>query len=170
MFKYCAAFLPSVLLGLLLLPITAGAATDEKNLRGRMGIGFTNQVAVNAAGSTLPALSAKYYLSRSFAFALSTGFDTKSGDSTAVVGLKLFRNLFVESNLIFYGGAGVAYINHAGSKAQGSLFFGSEFFLNQLPSLGLSFEAGIRGDSASGSFAIRTSGDSFLTAGMHFYF
>lgn len=171
MFKYRAAFVPTFFLGLLLLPALANAAVgEEKNLRGRMGIGFTNQVAVNATGSTIPALSAKYYLSRAFAFALSTGFDTKTGDSTAVLGLKMFRNLFVESNLIFYGGGGVAYINHAGSKVQGSLFFGSEFFLSQLPSLGLSFEAGIRGDSTTGSFAIRTSGDSFLTAGMHFYF
>jgi len=78
--------------------------------------------------------------------------------------------VFRESNLLFYFGGGAAYVNRSGSKLQGSLFLGAEFFLSQLPSLGLSFEAGIRGDSTTGSFAIRTTGDSFLTAGMHFYF
>lgn len=143
---------------------------EEKNLRGRLGLGFTNQIATTATGSTLPALSAKYYMSRGFAASLATGFDTKSGGSTVVVGSKVFRNLFTESNLIFYVGGGLAFINRVGAKIQGSLFFGSEFFFDKIPSLGLSFEAGVRGDSTSGSFAIRTSGDSFLTAGMHFYF
>ena len=167
MLKFRAAFVLSLAL---LAPLAARAAGDEKNLRGRLGLGFTNQIAVNAAGSTIPALSAKYYMSRGMAFGLATGFDTRTGGSTAVVGLKAFKNLFVESNLIFYAGAGLAYISRSGSKLQGSLFFGSEFFIPQVPSLGLSFEAGIRGDSTSGSFAVRTIGDSFLTAGMHFYF
>jgi hypothetical protein len=86
------------------------------------------------------------------------------------LGGKLYRTLFLESNLIFYGGGGIAYVSRSGSHAQGSLFLGSEFFFSQLPSLGFSFEAGVRGDNLSGSFAIRTTGDSFLTAGMHFYF
>ena len=86
------------------------------------------------------------------------------------MGLKYYKNVFLESNLIFYGGLGVAFVSRSGSKLQFSAFFGSEFFLSQLPSLGLSFEAGIRGDNTTGSFALRTIGDSFLSAGMHFYF
>lgn len=169
MLNYRAAFLV-VALALVAQTASAAAPGDEKNLRGRMGVGFTNQIATNASGSTIPALSAKYYLSRSFATSIETGFDTRSGASTVVLGGKLYKNVFFESNLIFYVGAGLAYLNRAGSKFQGSVFFGSEFFLAQLPSLGFSFEAGLRGDSTSGSFAVRTTGDSFLTAGMHFYF
>jgi hypothetical protein len=148
-----------------------GAAGDEKwnSLRGRLGVGFTNQVATTSDG-TIPALSAKYYVSRTFAASLETGFDTRSPNSTLALGLKLFKNVFAEPNLIFYLGGGAAYVNRVGSKFQASLFLGSEFFLAQLPSLGLSFEAGIRGDNTTGSFAIRTTGDSFLSAGMHFYF
>lgn len=141
---------------------------DEKNLRGRLGLGFTNQIAV-AADRTVPALSAKFYPNRGTAFALGVGFDTRNNDNALAVGLKAFKNVFLESNLVFYLGLGVAYVNHIGSKYQGSAFLGSEFFFERLPSLGLSFEAGVRGDNTTGSFAIRTIGDTFLTAGMHFY-
>jgi hypothetical protein len=173
--KYRSAFgffVVSVTLFLMLLAITEPAQAfrgEQKSLRGRLGVGFTNQVAVTS-DRTIPALSAKYYLHRGMAMSLATGFDTRSDGSTLGLGLKLFKNVFHESNLIFYFGGGLAYVNHAGSKMQGSLFLGSEFFLAQLPSLGLSFEAGLRGDSTTGSFAIRTTGDSFITAGMHFYF
>jgi hypothetical protein len=141
---------------------------DEKNLRGRLGLGFTNQIAVSA-DRTIPALSAKFYPNRGTAFSMGIGFDTKSSDNTLALGLKGYKNVFFESNLVFYLGLGFAYVNHSGSKAQGSAFLGTEFFFERLPSLGLSFEAGVRGDNTSGSFAIRTTGDSFLTAGMHFY-
>ena len=166
--RYRTAFFT---LALMLVAITGAKAApgEEKSLRGRLGIGFTNQVASTADG-TIPALSAKYYLNKSFATALATGFDTRSSGSTLALGLKIFKNVFYESNLIFYIGAGLAYINRAGNHLQGNVFLGSEFFFNQLPSLGFSFEAGVRGDNTTGSFAIRTTGDSFLTAGMHFYF
>jgi hypothetical protein len=149
-------------------PASAALPGDEKNLRGRLGLGFTNQIAVSA-DRTIPALSTKYYMDRGTAVGLGVGFDTRSSDSQMAVGLKGYKNIFTESNLIFYMGLGFAYVNHKGSKVQGSGFLGSEFFFDKIPSLGLSFEAGVRGDSTSGSFALRTIGDSFLTAGMHFY-
>lgn len=174
--KYRTAF--ATLLAVTLFAISSAAmaapgvaAGEEKwsSLRGRLGVGFTNQVATTADG-TIPALSAKYYISRTFAAALATGFDTRDNNSTLALGLKLFQNVFAEPNLLFYLGGGLAYVNRNGSKLQGSAFLGTEFFFAQLPSLGLSFEAGLRGDSTTGSFSIRTTGDSFLTAGMHFYF
>jgi hypothetical protein len=162
---YCTAFF----LFFVFLQPSFAAPGDVKTLKGRLGLGFTNQVASTADG-TIPALSAKYYLSHSFATAIATGFDTRNNASTLALGLKLFKNVFYEPNLIFYLGGGIAYVNRTGSNLQGSMFLGSEFFFSQLPSLGFSFEAGIRGDNTTGSFAIRTTGDSFLTAGMHFYF
>lgn len=167
--KYRAAF---ALLSLMLVANCAPALAapgEPKLIRSRLGLGFTNQIATTTDG-TIPAISAKYYLNPGFAVALGTGFDTRSPNSTLALGLKLFKNVFFEPNLIFYVGGGAAYVNRAGSKLQASMFLGSEFFLDQLPSLGLSFEAGVRGDSTSGSFAIRTTGDSFLSGGMHFYF
>lgn len=167
---YRAAFLALWLVLLCSYSVEAVATIpgDEKNLRGRLGMGFTNQIAI-AADRTIPALSAKYYLSRSTAFSLGVGFDTRANDSSAALGFKGYKNVFTESNLVFYMGLGLAYVNHIGSKIQGGIFIGTEFFFEKLPSLGLSFEAGVRGDSTTGSFAIRTTGDSFLSAGMHFY-
>ncbi len=165
--KYRAAFF--VLCFLLLAENSFAALGDEKSLRGRLGVGFTNQVATSQ-GNTIPALSAKYYFSRGLAASLATGFDTRATTNTLALGMKLFKNVFYESNLIFYVGGGLAYVNLQGSKLQGTVFLGSEFFIPQVPSLGLSFEAGVRGDSTTGTFGVRTTGDSFLTAGMHFYF
>lgn len=162
---FCSAFIALFLFG---AQSTFAASSEAKKLGGRLGLGFTNQIATTALGN-IPALSAKYYLNDGFAVSIGTGFDTRDVNSTLAMGLKLFKNAFIEPNLLFYLGGGFAYVNQNGSKAQGSVFFGSEFFLSQLPSLGLSFEAGIRGDSNTGSFSIRTTGDSFLTAGMHFY-
>ncbi len=157
------------LLVLFLFSTTSFAAYEQKNLRGRLGVGFTNQIASTESG-TIPALSAKYYFSKTFASSLGFGFNTRSPNSTVAAGLKLYKNVFIEPQLIFYTGAGLALVSRNGSKSQVSLFLGSEFFLDGLPSLGLSFEAGVHGDNTSGSFALRTTGDSFLTAGMHFYF
>lgn len=148
---------------------SAYSASEQKNLRGRLGVGFTNQIATTADG-TIPAMSAKYYFSKQFAASLGLGFDTRSTNSTVGAGLKLYKNLFLEPQLVFYTGGGFAFVSRDGSKTQLSLFIGSEFFLDSLPSLGLTFEAGVRGDSTTGSFALRTTGDSFLTGGMHFYF
>ena len=140
---------------------------EEKLLRGRLGVGFTNQL-IASAGS-LPSLSAKYYTSRSMAVSVSLGFSTSS-PSTLLLGGKFYKNLFYESNLVFYGGGGLGLISQSGKKVQCSLFLGSEFFFAQVPSLGFSVEFGVKGDNVSGNFAIRSSGDSFLTGGMHFYF
>ncbi len=90
---------------------------DEKNLRGRLGLGFTNQVAVSA-DRTVPALSTKYYMDRGTAVGFGIGFDTRSSDSHMAIGFKGFKNLFTESNLIFYTGLGLAYVNNKGSKIQ----------------------------------------------------
>jgi hypothetical protein len=162
--RYCIASL-----FFLFLATSSSALAEDKSLRGRLGVGFTNQIATSVDG-TIPALSGKYYFSKGTAFSVGAGFDTRTANSTIALGLKLYKNLFYESNLVFYTGGGMAFVNRQGSKLQASLFLGSEFFIPQVPSLGLSFEAGIRGDNTSGSFALRTTGDSFLTAGMHFYF
>ena len=160
--KFCIA---SILFSFLLF----SNAAEARNLGGRLGVGFTNQIAVGPS-STIPAISGKYYLSKATALSGGLGFDTKSGDSIMALGMKAYHSLFFEENLIFYTGIGLAYVSRITSKFQVSGFLGTEFFLQGLPSLGFSFEVGIRGDSTSGAFAIRTIGDSFLTAGMHFYF
>ena len=167
--KFCYASLLTVSMVCLLSWGLTQEANAARNLSHRLGVGFTNQIATTVDG-TIPALSGKYYLSKNYATSVELGLDTRSTNSTVAAGAKLYKNLFLEDNLVFYTGAGLAMVSRNGSKFQLSAFLGSEFFFSGLPSLGLSFEAGLRGDSYSGSFAIRTTGDSFLSAGMHFYF
>ena len=142
---------------------------EARDLGNRLGIGYTTQIALKN-DKAIPALSGKYHFSKRNALSFAAGFDTQSNDNALVLGMKYFRNVFGEKMLNFYTGAGLAFVSHGGTRFQPSLFFGSEFFFEQLPSLGLTFEAGLRADNRSGSFAIETTGDSFLTGGIHFYF
>lgn len=161
----------SLWISLFLLSVfsTIPASAEPRNLTGRLGVGFSNQLATDN-DKTLPMISSKYYLSKSNAMSLGIGFDTRGGRNTIGSGLKFYQNLFLEENLFFYTGLGLGLVSHNGTKLQVSAFFGTEFFFSGLPSLGWSIEAGIRGDSYSGNFAIRTIGDSFITGGAHFYF
>src|SRR3989344_7324043 len=115
--KFCTAFIAMLFCTFLFGPAARAALGEEKNLRGRLGVGFTNQVATTA-DSTIPALSAKYYMSRLTAVSLATGFDTRSANSTLGLGLKIYKNVFLESNLVFYLGGGMAYVNRLGRKFQ----------------------------------------------------
>lgn len=161
--KFCIA-----LLLVASIPFFSSQA-EARNLSRRLGVGYTSQIAVTPE-STIPAISTKYYFSPNFGTSLGFGFDTRSSANTFAVGLKAYYVLFHEDNMNFYTGAGFGVISRAGSKTQFSMFLGSEFFFSGLPSLGFCFEAGIRADNTSGSYAIRTTGDSILTAGAHFYF
>ena len=143
--------------------------SHARNLSRRLGAGFVSQIATTEEGR-LPAIDAKYYFTKRVAASLGVGFDTRNDRSAFGIGSKFFYNLFGEQNLLFYTGAGIAVLSRSGTKVQYSGFFGSEFFFTDLPSLGFSFEAGLRGDNTRGKFSIRTTGDSFLTAGIHFYF
>lgn len=167
---YRAAFLVFLFASIALFPASAHALVsgEKKLMGGRFGLGYTNQIATTT-DRTIPAIDAKYFLSDGTAVSLGVGFDTRANDGTTALGLKAYKNIFFESNLNFYAGVGAAYVNRLGSKMQFSAFLGSEFFFDRLPSLGFSFEFGVRGDKTTGDFAIRTTGDSFLTAGIHFY-
>lgn len=166
---FCKSFFRFMIFALLLQPLLGVPEVSARNLAKRLGAGFVNQIAVSENG-TLPAIDAKYYVSRRFATSLGLGFDTRSDRSTVAIGTKFFYNLFGEKSLIFYVGSGIAILSQTGTKAQFSAFFGSEFFFPDLSSLGFAFEAGVRGDSSRGKFSMRTSGDHILTAGIHFYF
>lgn len=98
------------------------------------------------------------------------GASTSSPVST-VAALKLFANLFYETNLNFYAmaaGGLVSANSTTGFEILGG--FGTEFFFPGLESVGFSFEVGASASNISGSFALRTVGSSILDAGIHFYF
>ena len=155
---------------LLLLSAIAPWAAEARDLTGRLGLGFNSEFSAGTGATGTPAVSIKYALAKDLAAELIAGVST-GAPVESVAAMKVFKNLFFETNLNFYFTAGAGMVTageNAGVEFLGA--FGSEFFLPGLESVGFSFEAGGTLDNASGTFAFRTLGASFLQAGMHFYF
>lgn len=160
-----------MVLGLGVLCLFFSASAQSRELGGRLGLGYNSQFAnAYSNGARYPGISVKYGLSSEMAvegvFSIATTSPTNSA-----TGLKVFRNLFLETNLNFYSmlGAGFLSINgQSGFELLGG--FGVEFFIPGLESLGFSMETGMSFDNGSGNYALKTLGISFLDAGIHFYF
>ncbi len=157
---------------LFLLILGFSSSSDARDLQGRLGLGYNSEFANShpqTVGGT-PGISLKYALTRDIAMAGILGMNTAS-PKNSVVGLKFFKNFFLETNLNFYFFLAGALVS--GNSVNGAEFlsgFGSEFFIPGIESLGLSFELGASLNNLSGSFALRTLGVSLLNAGVHFYF
>ena len=160
-------------LGFLALSLGLGLVNPAwaRDLQGRLGVGYNSEFANSVVASPLPGFSIKYALSRDLALEAVVGSKTSSPTNT-VTAAKLFKNLFLETNLNFYaalGGALVGANSKTGAEFLGVL--GAEFFIPGVESLGFSFETGgSLHNLTNNSFSFRTLGVSFLDAGMHFYF
>jgi hypothetical protein len=167
--KFPTLFLGLAVIALTLLPSGMAYARD---MQGRLGLGYNAEFADFYQDTSVPAISLKYGLTRDIAVEGLFGVSTRS-PRNSVAGVKLFKNIFYETNLNFYfmaGGATVAANNNTGAEFLGG--FGAEAFIPGLESLGFAMETGATLDnlSSSGSFALKTLGVSFLNAGIHFYF
>jgi hypothetical protein len=163
-------FVLSLSLAALLTFFAAPHTAWARDLQGRLGLGYNSQFANTSVTERVPGISLKYGLTRDIGSELVVGVATTT-PSNSVVALKLFKNLFYETNLNFYFmlGAGILSASSV-SGAQFLTGFGAEFFIPGVESLGFSVETGGSFDNMSGSFALRTMGVSFLDAGIHFYF
>jgi hypothetical protein len=152
-----------------LLPSLASGA----DLRGRLGIGATNQLA-----NDIPALSLKIQQSKTFALGGLLGFKADQDNTIYGTGVKFYRIIFDEPQLNFYLSGLLATLNYRdeekdklrnGYQIDGTL--GSEFHFAGLDSIGFSFEFGLsaRKARAQGGTSLETLGDQFLKAGVHFY-
>jgi hypothetical protein len=159
---------PKILLFFLILAPTLVSAAD---LRGRMGVGFSNQLA-----NDIPAISLKVQQSKTFAIGGLVGFKSDQDNTLYGAGIKLYRIIFDEPQLNFYMAGLLAtetYLNDqnkvtSGYQMDGTL--GSEFHFQGLESLGFSLEFGVsvRNVSDSGT-SFQTLGDSMIKAAVHFY-
>lgn len=141
-----------------------------KDLQGRFGVGYNAEFGSIASGDNVPGISLKYALARDLALEAILSATTAAGGSS-VKGLKLFKNVFYETNLNFYFMLGGAYVSTPiASGIQGLGGLGAEFFVPGVESLGFSVETGGSFDNLTGSYALRTIGVSFIDAGVHFYF
>ncbi len=156
---------------LFLAVFAALPSAHARDLQGRLGLGYNAQFAnYRESGNSVPAIAAKYAVTKDVAFAGVVGMAT-TNPGNSVIGVKFFKNLFFENNLNFYSmlAAGLVAANsQSGIDLQGG--FGAEFFIPGLESLGFSFEVGGDLTNLSGSMIFRTMGASFLNAGMRFYF
>ncbi|MCK5072614.1 MAG: hypothetical protein KAQ98_04250 [Bacteriovoracaceae bacterium] len=150
---------------LLGLSINVNAANNE----GRLGVGTTNQLM-----TSLPAISFKIQKARAFSLGGLFGVNTDD-DGGWGAGVKLYRILFDEPQLNFYGAILGALLNRkmgAGGEDESGFQFdltlGCEFHFVGLSSLGFSFETGISVNKLD-DFVIETVGQHFVTAAVHFY-
>ena len=151
-----------------LLSYTAFSA----DLRGRMGIGASNQLA-----NEIPAISLKIQQTKTFAIGGILGFKTDEENTLYGAGVKFYRIIFDEPQLNFYMSGLLASQNYldnedkvkSGFQVDGTL--GTEFHLTGLESIGFSFEFGLsaRNTSEKEGTSFQTLGDQFLKAAVHFY-
>jgi len=157
-----------LILMLVLMPsIVFGA-----DLRGRMGVGMTNQLA-----NGIPAISLKVQQSKTFALGGLLGFQSDQDQTLYGAGIKLYRIIFDEPQLNFYLAglfATETYLDdedkvESGFQIDGTM--GTEFHFSGLESLGFSVEFGVSARKADpdGGTSLETLGDSFLKAAVHFY-
>ena len=160
-----------ILCGVLAIAAVSPRSGLARDMQGRLGIGYNSQFVNSVVDSRVPGVSVKYGLTRDLAVEAIAGTRTATPTNT-VTGLKLFKNVFYETNLNFYlslGGAIVSANRVSGAEFMGTL--GAEFFIPGLESVGFSFETGgALHNLSNSSMSFRTVGASFIDAGMHFYF
>lgn len=147
------------------------------DLRGRMGVGASNQLA-----NEIPAISFKIQQSKTFALGGLVGFRSDQDNTLYGAGVKFYRIIFDEPQLNFYMAglfATETYLDEgedgkddkvkSGFQIDGTL--GTEFHFSGLESLGFSFEFGLSARNADpdGGTSFETLGDQFLKAAVHFY-
>ncbi|WP_408096800.1 hypothetical protein ACJVC5_17325 [Peredibacter sp. HCB2-198] len=153
---------------LFLFPTLAFSA----DMRGRLGIGASNQLA-----NEIPAISLKIQQSKTFAIGGILGFKSDQDETLYGAGVKFYRIIFDEPQLNFYMAGLFATENYldekdktkTGYQIDGTL--GTEFHLSGLESLGFSFEFGlsVRDADPDGGTSFETLGDQFVKAAVHFY-
>lgn len=149
--------------------ITFAAPTHAIERRGRLGVGFSNQLMIDA-----PAISFKIQKSRSFSFGGLLGLSTDSDNGGFGAGLKFHKILFDEPQLNFYSSLLGAYIkdnsalNDGRSGFQFDLTLGTEFSFVGLQSLAFSLEFGLSMHKLN-EFVIETTSGGLVVAAVHFY-
>lgn len=157
-------FALSLFLSMTLIP------AHSKDLTGHFGIGFNQPLK-----ETPPAVDVKVALTQALAVGAGIAIDTKDAANSLAIGGKVYRNAFTEENSNFYLGMSLYFVTvdpGTGTTSNGLLlggFIGNEFFFQELPRLGLSFEAGFAVETVN-KVRFRTDAASFAQAGIHYYF
>ena len=162
-FKFNSIFLFPLLITFIFM-----SDADASHQRGRLGIGFSNQLITG-----IPAISFKLQKSSTLALGGMVALNTHETSGGHGAGIKVYRLIFEEPQLNFYGSLlGALVGKKSGTQSQSGfqfdINFGSEFHLKGIESIGFSFEFGVSINKVD-SFSIQTLGNNIITAGMHFY-
>ena len=149
--------------------LLVGGISDAKEMSRRLGVGYSNEYSVN-----LPSIAAVYYPSSNFGVTGALGIDTSNQNSNFAIQGGVRKILFTEDNMNFHMGGLLSLLSQSVAGTNNSGFelgavVGGEFFLPGLENLGLTFDTGV-GVTNVTSVRFRTLGNSFLNAGMIFYF
>ncbi len=150
--------------------ISFASVVEAKDLTSRLGVGYRNLLVT----MSLPSVAAFYYPSSDIGVVGSLGVDTEDNNSKFAFAGAVRRIIFKEDHMNFFGGGQVAMVNQEINNTKDSGFelaatVGGEFFLQGLDSLGFNFESGM-GITTVKKTRFRTLGESFLNAGIAFYF
>ena len=144
-----------------------------KDMSGRLGFGFTSQFSPNQ----IDAVSAKYWLNTNLCFQGILGTQLNSDDTNEIdFGGKVFFKIKDEKNmhLLVGGNMVIAYEDPDKGDSVTTVFLGGlvgvEFFLSGLPNLSFSTEIGFGIANNDNNTKIGFDADTFLTAGIHYYF
>ena len=164
MFKKIAFYFMS-----LFLVLSTANSVQAKELTNRLGVGVKSHEILD-----LPELAVAYHPAKDLEIVGGLGVDTKKDASKMAINGGVRRIVFKESNMNFYMGGNLGYVNSevVGSKYSGfelNVVFGGEFFFTGLDSLAFTFEGGA-GVISADNVRFRTIADNPLRAGMIFYF
>lgn len=146
-----------------------GTGVQAKELASRLGVGFRNSYAFD-----LPSLAAHYYPNSEYGLVGAIGIDTEDQNSKFAFSGGVRKIIFTEENLNFFMGGVLSVISKETDGSTDSGFelgalVGTEFFLQGLENLGFNVETGMAVTNVK-KVRFRTMGDSFLRAGIIFYF
>ena len=155
-----------LILGILVAPVLA------KDLKGNLGIGYNAQF----SPEDLESLSGKYWFNNEIAVQGLLGFNFSDSSDDLDLGGKLYFKIKDEENLHVDAIAGLGYSRvdpDKGNTKNGvwiNVGVGIEYFFSGLPHLGFSTEVGLTFTDYDDDDSFGTTADSFVGAGIHYYF
>ena len=156
---------------ILILGVLAGPAF-AKDLKGNLGIGFNSQFNTQGGDS----LSGKYWINNELAVQALLGFYYSDTSDELDLGGKVYFKINDEENLHVdaIAGLGLSRVDPDNGSTETATWFnvgiGIEYFFSGLPNLGFSTEVGLSLIDDDDDTSFGTTADSFVGAGIHYYF
>jgi len=143
-----------------------------KDLKGRVGLGFNSQLSPNGINS----VSLKIWTTSDICIQPILGFQFTDLVNEIDIGGKLLYKIKDEKSINVYagGGIGIAIVDPDLGDSETAFSIGGilgvEYFFSGLPNLGFSSEIEFGVSDYVDNTTIGLEADTFLTAGIHYYF